>query len=81
MTAYFKTLVSELNQDTVYVMVYGQMPILGSEPSSTMIEVDYRLVLHIIDALLKGFNDVVVRANDTDVVIILMAFFPFLLSQ
>ena len=81
MTAYFKTLVSELNQETVYVIVYGQMPTLGSVPSSTMIEVDYRLVLHIIDALLKGFNDVVVRANDTDVVIILMAFFPFLLSQ
>ena len=62
----------------MYVVICGRDTLLGS--SSTMIEVDYRMILHIVDALKKGFNAVTVRENDTDDVIILMAYFPFLLS-
>ena len=38
-------------------------------------EADYRLVTHIVHALESGFKSIIVRRNDTDVVVILVGYF------
>ena len=39
------------------------------------LEADYRIVLHIVSAILEGLKKVVVRSNDTDVLIILIQYY------
>ena len=80
MTNYFKKKIAETSDNSIYVMVYGEETILGSVPTSTHREADYRIVLHVIDGIARGFLKIIVRANDTDITIILMAFMPVFLQ-
>ena len=43
-------------------------------------EADTRLVVHIVDALKKGLSTCLVRTVDTDVIIILIEIFPYLIT-
>ena len=54
---------------------------VGSVPSSTHMEADYRLVGHILHAIKCGYNRTTVRANDTDILMTLMAFMPYFLEK
>ena len=65
----------------VYVITHGRNTLIGSVPNSNLMEADYRLTCHILDGLQCGFNQVTVRGNDTDIVIILMAFFPLFVER
>lgn len=47
-----------------------------SMPPSNHLEADYRLIIHILDALGNGYSKSKVRANDTDIVVLLTAFMP-----
>ena len=41
----------------------------------SQLQADYRIVLHIVSAILEGLKRVVVRSNDTDVLIILIQYY------
>ena len=47
---------------------------------SNHLEADFRIVTHIIDGINNGFTEIVVRAGDTDVLIILAAYMPTFLT-
>ena len=56
-------------------MTHGQR-ILGDDdlPDSTYLEVDYQIVGDLLHGVRCGFTEMLVRANDTDILITLMAF-------
>ena len=82
MTMFFKQIIQASDIPIIFVIVYAEDTIIGSVPKSTHREADYRIVMHVRDAISKGFNDIVVRCNDTDIMIIMIAFMPmFLLAS
>ena len=80
MTNYFKKKVAQSNSNIAYVMVYGEETILGSIPSSSHREADYRIVIHVLDGISRGFTRISVRENDTYIVVILMAYMRIFLQ-
>ena len=80
MTKYFIDTKIE-NVSTVYVITHGKETLVGSVPSSTHMEADYRLVGQILHAIRCGYNCTTVRANDTDILMILMAFMSCVLEK
>ena len=64
--------------DRKYIFMNRQKVILNhiSEMEDcSHLEADYRVVLHIVSAILEGPKRVVVRSNDTDVLIILIQYY------
>ena len=64
--------------DRKYIFTNHQKVILNhiSEMEDcSHLEADYRIVLHIVSAILEGLKRVVVRSNDTDVLIILIQYY------
>ena len=61
-------------------MTHGQR-ILGDDdlPDSTYLEVDYQIVGDLLHGVRCGFTEMLVRANDMDILIILITFVPSLL--
>ena len=80
MTAYFRQKALECDSSTVFVIVYGEETLLGSVPKSTHREADYRIISHIFDAISRGITMTTVYCNDTDIVVIILAFRPMLLQ-
>ena len=52
----------------------------GNKPLSTHLEADYRIVTHLPDAIKCGYTSTL-RGNDTDILVILMAFMPTFLQR
>ena len=61
-------------------MVYGEEQCNGSILSSSHREADYRIVVHVLDGISKGFTRISVRENDTYIVVILMAYMRIFLQ-
>ena len=59
----------------------GSSEVSGALPDSTHLEAEFRLVGHImLHAARNGFSRTIVRGNDTDICIILLAYLPTLLQ-
>ena len=54
---------------------------MGSVPSTTNMEAVYRRVLHVLDGIKCGYTNITVRANDSDIVVIIVAFSPLFLEN
>ena len=65
---------------TKYVITKAKEVLVGSMPSSSHIEADYRIVTHIIDGARNGMKSALVRANDTDITVLLLAYLPTILE-
>ena len=42
--------------DNVYVITLGRETLLGSVPSSTHLEADYRIIIHVLDGIERGYE-------------------------
>ena len=80
MTTYFREKALKSDLSTVFVIVYGEDTLLGSVPKSTHSEADYRIIIHILDAISKGLNTITIYCNDTDIVFVSLAFMPVFLE-
>ena len=81
MTTYFREKALKSDLSTVFVIVYyGEDTLLGSVPKSTHREADYRIIIHILDAISKGLTKITIYCNDTDIVAISLAFMPVFLQ-
>ena len=78
MAEYFMT--EKQSNGRTLILTNGNDTLSENMPSSTHLEADWRMVLHIIDGLNEGHTSCKVRANDTDVVIILLAYMPTFLE-
>ena len=64
--------------DTKYIFTNRRKVIsnhISEMEDCSHLEADYRIVLHIVSAILEGLKRVVVRSNDTDVLIILIQYY------
>ena len=80
MTTYLREKALKSDLFTVFVIVYGEDTLLGSVPKSTHREADYRIIIHILDAISKGLNKIIIYCNDTDIVFVSLAFMPVFLE-
>jgi len=65
---------------TKYFITQGSSEVSGALPDSTHLEADFRLVGHMLHAARNGCSRTIVRGNDTDICIILLAYLPTLLQ-
>ena len=80
MAEYFAEKCSRPYYTSTFVITEGRRTVKGNMPSSTHLEADYRIVGHVLEALKCGYQSTSVRANDTDVLVILLAFMPSFLQ-
>ena len=59
----------------------GQREILYPNPINIHDEADNRIVTHINDSIEKGYNSVLVRTGDSDVLVILLSFMEYFLTK
>ena len=68
-------------EDKEYFITQGDSEVLNNSlPNSSHLEADYRLVTHVLHAAQNGYTSTTVRGNDTDILIILIAFIPKVLE-
>ena len=77
--------VTNFDPDVVVVVTRGREVLSNCAnimlPScSSHLEADFRLVTHIVDGVRSGYINFKVRANDTDIIMILTAFYPTFLT-
>ena len=66
---------------STFVITQGKKTVRGNMPLSTHLEADYRIVTHVLDAIKCGYTSSTVRGNDTDILVILIAFMPTFLQR
>ena len=74
MTGYFNVLAQQT--DTQIFITQGSSEVSNALPDSTHLEADFRLIGHLINAAQSGCTQTVVRGNDTDILVILLAYLP-----
>ena len=79
MSDYFATLTED--SDTEFFITQGSSEVSGRLPHSTHLEADFRLICHVIHAVDSGVNQTIVRGNDTDILVILLAYLPDILQR
>ena len=58
---------------TKYVITKGQSVLVSAMPNSMHLKPDYRIISHIIDGANNDITSTTVRANDTDIFVLLIA--------
>ena len=80
MAGYFATLARDSTTGTQYFITQGSSEVSGALPDSTRLEADFRLVGHMLHAARNGCSCTIVRGNETDICITLLAYLPTVLQ-